>query len=116
MAGGNSLSVKELLQRRDLNVVHQALQQHMRNVHIGVENVCVIQRHGLFQIRLIRRTIRVGVAFLFWAVFQEADQIDILNGAVILELVFRAWWCGAVVHAQPLQANITPMPPKMMMA
>ena len=71
------LSVKELLQRRHFNVVHKGLQDHVRNVHISASDVCVIEGHALFNIGLIGRTIRVSVAFLFWAVFQEADQIDI---------------------------------------
>jgi len=76
MAGGNSF-VKELLQRRDLNVVHHGLQNHVGNVHISASDVCIIEGHALFNIRLIGRTIRVGVTLFGWAVFEEADQVNV---------------------------------------
>ena len=71
------LSVKELLQSRHLNVVHHGLQDHVGNVHISASDVCIVEGHALFNIRLIGSAIRVSVAFLFWAVFQEADQINV---------------------------------------
>jgi hypothetical protein len=56
----------------------------------------------------------VGRAFLFWAVFQKAYKVHIFHSAVELEQASGA--AGCLAHAQPLQANITPMPPKIMMA
>ena len=98
MAGGNSL-VKELLQRRHFNVVHHGLQDHVGNVHISAVDVGIIQRHALFNIRLIGCAIRVPVTFLSWTVFQEASQADIFNPAMKMEQVFWAGRGGWVVHA-----------------
>lgn len=98
MAGGNSL-VKKLLQRSHFNVVHHGLQDHVGNVHISASDVCVIEGHALFNIRLIGRTIRIPVAFLFWAVFQEADQLDIFYAADKQQKVHRTKWGWIVFHA-----------------
>ena len=75
------LSVKELLQRRHFNVVHKGLQDHVRNVHISASDVCVIEGHAFLIVRLIRQADVICRAFLFWDVFQKADQIDIFNAA-----------------------------------
>jgi hypothetical protein len=49
------------------------------NVHISASDVCVIEGHALIIVRLIRQGSVIGGPFLFWAVFQKADQIDIFN-------------------------------------
>ena len=53
MAGGRSF-VKELLQRRHFNVVHKGLQDHVGNVYISASDVCIVEGHALFKVRLIR--------------------------------------------------------------
>ena len=112
MAGGNSF-VKELLQRRHFNVVHHGLQDHVGNVHISASNVCVIERHALFNIRLIGCAIRVSVAFLFWAVFQEANQLDIFYAADKQQKVHRAIWGWIVFHADHHATKSAAMPTPM---
>ena len=48
LSQASQITILKLLQRSHFNVVHQALQKHVSNVHISAINVCVIQRHGLF--------------------------------------------------------------------
>jgi hypothetical protein len=64
------------------------------NVYISASDVCVIEGHGLFKVRLIGRTMGIGRAFFGWAVFQEADQLNIFNNGLELIQVSGAIGCG----------------------
>jgi hypothetical protein len=55
----------------------------------------------------------IGRAFFFWAVFQEADQVNIFNNGLELKQASGAIGCWAVFHvdhhATSRQAKPTPM-------